>query len=263
MAFDHYSTSTSNFNEITTPVIYIVDNEEYERIALRKLLRSVGWQVEIFDSSEQFLAFPKSYSPSCLVLDVRLRGQSGMILQQEITKRGLNIPVIFTTRHGDIQMSVKAMKAGALDFLTKPYRDQDILDAVARAIECDAARLAAKRSTEELYRRYSTLRAREREVLGYVVSGMLNKSIASEMEVSEDTVKLHRGHVMKKMAATSLADLVRKATALNVRPLVQGHQFGNYVPGAKGEHDSQRRRTAPAPGVGSNIAEYVRQPRQS
>ncbi len=234
MDLDHYSISTSHFTENPTPVIYIIDDEECERIALSNLLRSVGWQVELFDSSAQFLAFPKYDSPSCLVLDVRLRGQSGMTLQQEIAKRGLNIPIIFATRHGDIQMSVKAMKAGALDFLTKPYRDQDILDAVARAIECDTARLVARKSSDELSRRYATLSSREQEVLSYVVSGMLNKSIAAAMGVSEITVKLHRGHAMRKMAATSLADLVRKATALNIRPLVQGHQSANYVRGAKG-----------------------------
>lgn len=200
------------------PVVYIVDDDEGMRLALSSLFRSIGLQVELFDSSHAFLAFPKHEAPSCLVLDVRLRGESGLAFQDELTKSGLRMPIIFMTGHGDIAMTVKAMKAGAVDFLAKPFREQDMLDAVSNALARDGERLAADRSTAGLRASYASLTPREREVMGFVITGMLNKQIASAMNLSEITVKIHRGQVMKKMGARSVADLVRKAEALHVDP---------------------------------------------
>lgn len=203
------------------PVVYILDDDEAMRLALSSLFRSIGLQVELFESSQAFLTFPKSEAaPSCLVLDVRLRGESGLAFQDELTKSGLRMPIIFMTGHGDIAMTVKAMKAGAVDFLAKPFREQDMLDAVSNALARDSERLAADRSTATLRASYSSLTPREREVMGFVVTGMLNKQIASAMNLSEITVKIHRGQVMKKMGARSVADLVRKAEALHVDPTV-------------------------------------------
>ncbi len=200
------------------PVVYILDDDEPMRLALGSLFRSIGLQVELFESSQAFLAFPKSEAPSCLVLDVRLRGESGLAFQDELAKSGLHMPIIFMTGHGDIAMTVKAMKAGAVDFLAKPFREQDMLDAVSNALARDNDRLASDRSTAALRASYSSLTPREREVMGFVVTGMLNKQIASAMNLSEITVKIHRGQVMRKMCARSVADLVRKAEALHVDP---------------------------------------------
>ena len=200
------------------PVVYIVDDDEPMRLALSSLFRSIGLQVEMFESSQAFLQFPKHDAPSCLVLDVRLRGESGLAFQDDLAKSGLHMPIVFMTGHGDIAMTVKAMKAGAVDFLAKPFREQDMLDAVSHALARDTERLAADRSTAALRASYASLTPREREVMGFVVTGMLNKQIASAMNLSEITVKIHRGQVMKKMGARSVADLVRKAEALHVDP---------------------------------------------
>jgi FixJ family two-component response regulator len=212
------STSNAGDRESSTSVVYIVDDDESMRLALGRLLRSVGQHVETFETSQEFLAFPKRDVPSCLILDVRLRGESGLAFQQEIAKGGLRIPILFMTGHGDIEMSVRAMKAGALDFFPKPFRDQDMLDAVTRALARDRERIAADQSKAALRARYESLTPREREVMGHVVAGLMNKQIASEMNLSEITVKIHRGQAMKKMESRSVADLVRKAEALDIRP---------------------------------------------
>ncbi|WP_206955901.1 response regulator transcription factor [Trinickia acidisoli] len=200
------------------PVVYVVDDDEGMRLALSSLFRSTGLHVVTFESSQTFLAFPKEETPSCLVLDVRLRGESGLAFQDELAKSGLYMPIVFMTGHGDIAMTVKAMKAGAIDFFAKPFREQDMLDAVSSALARDSERLAAERSIASLHASYESLTPREREVLEFVVGGMLNKQIASALNLSEITVKIHRGQVMKKMGARSLADLVRKAEALHVKP---------------------------------------------
>jgi FixJ family two-component response regulator len=199
-------------------VVYVLDDDEGIRLALSSLLRSVGLHVETFESSQAFLAFPKPPTPSCLVLDVRLRGESGLAFQEELGKSSLRMPIIFMTGHGDIAMTVKAMKAGAIDFLAKPFRDQDMLDAVSSALARDADRLAAEQSMASLCASYESLTPREREVMGYVVTGMLNKQIASALNLSEITVKIHRGQVMRKMGARSVADLVRQSEALRANP---------------------------------------------
>jgi FixJ family two-component response regulator len=199
-------------------VIYVVDDEKGIRQALEMLMRSVGLRVETFESPDEFLRFPRSAAPSCLILDVRLRGKSGMAFHQEIVNSGIRIPVIFMTGHGDIEMGVKAMKAGALDFLAKPFKDQDMLDAVAQALARDSERLTAETALAGLRTSYESLSPREKEVMVFVLSGLLNKQIASEMNLSEITVKVHRGQVMRKMNARSMPDLVRMAESLGVRP---------------------------------------------
>lgn len=201
-----------------TPIVYVVDDDESMRLALRNLLRSVGLAVETFGSVREFLSFPKAARPSCLILDVRLRGESGLAFQQEMARSGLRIPVLFMTGYGDIEMSVKAMRAGALNFFPKPFRDQDMLDAVTEALARDAERVASERSLATLRTAYDLLTPREREVMEFVISGLMNKQIAAQMNLSEITVKIHRGQVMKKMAARSVPDLVRKAEALGVEP---------------------------------------------
>ncbi|SIR17850.1 two component transcriptional regulator, LuxR family [Pseudomonas sp. B10] len=201
------------------PVVYVVDDDASMRQALDSLLRSIGLQVRTFDSAGDFLAQAQREVPGCLVLDVRLRGESGLTFQEQMEKNGLRIPVVFMTGHGDIAMSVKAMKAGAVDFLAKPFRDQDMLDAVASALARDRARLAAEHSGAVLCRAYETLTAREREVLGFVIAGLMNKQIAGQLNLSEVTVKVHRGQVMRKMAARSVADLVRITEALGIEPV--------------------------------------------
>jgi FixJ family two-component response regulator len=198
------------------PVVYVVDDDESMRFSLGTLLRSVGLRVETFDSPRDFLAFPKYDAPSCLILDVRLRGESGLAFQEQIAKSDVHMPIVFMTGHGDIPMTVKAMKAGAVDFLAKPFRDQDMLDAVTNALARDGERLAVEQSIAALRVAYESLTPREREVMGFVVAGLMNKQIASEMNLSQITVKIHRGHVMKKMAARSVADLVRKSESLGV-----------------------------------------------
>lgn len=200
------------------PVVYVVDDDESIRQALDALLRSVGLRVESFESAQEFLAHQKDDVPSCLILDVRLRGESGLAFQEQITNSDVRIPIVFMTGHGDIAMTVKAMKAGAVDFLAKPFRDQDMLDAVANGLARDGQRLATEQSTAALRAAYDSLTPREREVMGFVVSGWMNKQIAFELNLSEVTVKIHRGQVMRKMAARTVADLVRNSGSLGVKP---------------------------------------------
>jgi len=216
----HGSNSAATLSEgaSAASIVYVVDDDESIRVSVHSLLRSVGLRAEKFGSSEEFLAFPKPDLPSCLILDVRLRGESGLAVQQKIAKSDLRMPILFMTAHGDIEMTVKAMKAGALDFFSKPFRDQDMLDAVANALARDAERIETERSMSGLRACYESLTAREREIMGHVVTGLMNKQIASEVKLSEITVKIHRGQAMKKMAARSVADLVRKAEALGLGP---------------------------------------------
>ncbi|GAB5097200.1 response regulator transcription factor [Caballeronia sp. LP006] len=203
-------------NNTASAMVYVVDDDESMRQAVSNLLRSVGLKVETFGSAQEFLAFDMPDVPSCLILDVRLKGQSGLAVQEQIASSELSLPIIFMTGHGDIAMTVKAMKAGAQDFLAKPFRDQDMLDAVEQALANDAQRRATNRSVADLRHCYDTLTAREREVMAFVASGLMNKQIAAEMGLSEITVKIYRGQAMRKMGARSLADFVRKAEALGV-----------------------------------------------
>ena len=197
------------------PVVFVVDDDESMREALRSLLRSVSLRVETFGSAADLLRSKLPNVASCLVLDVRLPGVSGLDFQAELAKANIRIPIIFMTGHGD--MSVQAMKAGAVDFLTKPFRDQDMLDAVAAALERDRNRRKDEQQLSDLRARFEALTERESEVMGLVTAGLMNKQIAGELGLSEITVKIHRGHVMRKMAARSLADLVRMAEAIGVR----------------------------------------------
>lgn len=204
-----------------TSMVYVVDDDESVRRALVGLLRSVGLSVETFASSQEFLDHSKQNTPSCLILDVRLRGENGLQFQDAMASRNLRMPVVFVTGYGDIAMTVKAMKAGAQDFLAKPFRDQDMLDAVSNALAKDRERMLAEQSVLSLRASYDSLTPREREVVSFVLAGLLNKQIASEMNVSEVTVKMHRGQAMRKMAARSVADLVRKVQTLGVEPGVK------------------------------------------
>jgi FixJ family two-component response regulator len=198
------------------PLVFVVDDDVSMREAIRNLLRSVGLAVETFGSAQQFLSGTRPDAPACLVLDVRLPGLSGLDLQRQLAAANIEIPIIFITGHGDIQMSVRAMKAGAVEFLTKPFRDQDLIDAVQQAIERDRAALAERAATAELRARYESLTAREREVMQLVVRGLLNKQVAGELGMTEATVKLHRGKAMHKMQADSLADLIRMAEKIEM-----------------------------------------------
>jgi FixJ family two-component response regulator len=198
-------------------IVFVVDDDASLRDALRSLLRSVGLRVEVFGSAADFLKGRLPDAVSCLVLDIRLPGVSGLDFQAELAKAGIHIPIIFITGHGDIPMTVRAMKAGAVEFLAKPFRDQDLLDAVQVALERDRSRRAEDKAVHDLRTRFESLTPREQEVIGLVTAGLMNKQIAAELEVSEITVKVHRGNVMKKMGARSLADLVRMADALGLR----------------------------------------------
>ncbi|MGC4053363.1 MAG: response regulator transcription factor [Paludibaculum sp.] len=192
------------------PTVYVVDDDASVREALTNLLRSVGLKVETFSTAQEFIG-SKSYGPGCLILDVRLPGLSGLELQRQLTETSRELPIVFITGHGDIPMSVKAIKAGAVEFLPKPFRDQDLLDAVQQGIELDRMKRSRKDAVADLRERYQSLTSREHEVMKYVVLGLLNKQIAVELGVTESTVKLHRGRLMHKMGAESLADLIRSA----------------------------------------------------
>jgi FixJ family two-component response regulator len=198
-------------------VVLVIDDDASLREALSSLFRSVGLQVEVFGSAKEMLQRSPPEVASCLVLDIRLPGRSGLDLQAELTDADIRIPIIFITGHGDIPMSVKAMKAGAIDFLTKPFRDQDMLDAVKVALERDRKRRSDEKTASDLRVLYESLTPRERQVMGRVTDGLMNKQIAGEIGISEITVKIHRGNVMRKMGARSFADLVRMADMLEIR----------------------------------------------
>jgi FixJ family two-component response regulator len=200
------------------PTVFIVDDDQDFRDSLEALLDSIGLKVSTFSSAPQFLRSKLPDVVSCLVLDVRLPDLSGLDLQAELAKASISMPIIFVTGHGDIPMTVRAMKAGAADFLTKPFREQDMLDAVMRALERDRKRREVGRRLADLRSRLQALSPREREVMTLVTAGLMNKQIAARLDVTEVTVKAHRGHVMRKMGARSLADLVKIAEALEIRP---------------------------------------------
>jgi FixJ family two-component response regulator len=196
--------------------VFIIDDDRSMRQAIHDLVESVGLRAESFASGEEFLGVKQIVRPSCLVLDVRLPQMSGLDFQCRLADVGMQIPIIFITAHGDIPMSVRALKSGAVEFLTKPFRDQDLLDAIQQALERDRIAQEQQGEIHDLQQRYHALTAREREVMTLVVSGMLNKQIASEIGASEATVKVHRGHVMHKMQAVSVVDLVRMADKLEL-----------------------------------------------
>ncbi|MBY3193449.1 response regulator transcription factor [Rhizobium leguminosarum] len=208
-------TSSQPTNDVE-PAVYVIDDDAGVRDSLGLLFRSVGLRSELFRSANEFLQRKLPPNPSCLVLDVRLPGLSGFELHAELTRVNVQIPIIFITAHGDIPMSVRAMKAGAVDFITKPFRDQDMLDAVTAAITRDRTRLDAERARIDLQGLFASLTSREQEVMALVATGLMNKQIAAHVGLSEITVKIHRGHAMKKMHAKSLADLVKMAESLGI-----------------------------------------------
>jgi FixJ family two-component response regulator len=197
-------------------LVLVVDDDPLMRAAMQRLFRSVGMQAEVFASTAEFLQSKLADVPSCLILDVRLPGLSGLDFQSELIKAGIQIPIIFITGYGDIPMTVKAMKAGAIEFLPKPFREQDMLDAVRLGLDRDRARRIGERAVADVRSKFSSLTAREREVMALVAAGLMNKQIAGEMKLAEITVKLHRGNVMRKMDAKSVADLVRMADMIGI-----------------------------------------------
>ena len=219
----------------TGSVVFVVDDDASVRDSLRRLITSVGFKVEVFPSARAFLDARRLDAPGCLVLDVRLPGLSGLDLQRELVKTDAEVPIIFLTGHGDIPMSVRAMKAGAVEFLTKPFREQELLDAIRSAIDRDRTLRAERREGAELRRRHASLTPRERDVLARIVAGLLNKQIAGELGTTEATVKEQRGHVMAKMQAGSVAELVHFASRLGISPAGDGR-----VPGAEADHGARR-----------------------
>ena len=211
------SKSSHDPADAAEPIVVIVDDDAAVRVTLGTLFRSVGLRVESFGSVHEFAQSKLPDASSCLVLDIRLPGVSGLDFQTELAEADIRIPIIFMTGHGDVPMSVKAMKAGALDFLTKPFRDQDMLDAVTRALERDQKRRDNEKAVSELRTRFDSLTSREREVMALVVAGLMNKQVAFDLGVTEITVKVHRGHMMRKMRTRSLVDLVRMADLLGIR----------------------------------------------
>ncbi len=200
-----------------TPVVLVVDDDPEVREALSSLFRSIGLEPRLFASTAEFFQHKLPEAPCCIVLDIRLPGVGGLDFQAQLTKANIHIPIVMITGHGDIPMSVRAMKAGAIDFLTKPFRHQDMLDAVAQAIERDRKRRDSEKSLDELRGLFELLTTREREIMTLVTAGLMNKQVAAELGLSEITVKIHRGHLMRKMGLRSLADLVRAAEALGLR----------------------------------------------
>jgi FixJ family two-component response regulator len=199
------------------PIVFVIDDDVGMRATLSSLFRSMGLRVELFGSAQEFAQIKMPDVASCLVLDIRLPGVSGLDFQAKLAEADIRIPIIFMTGHGDIPMSVRAMKAGAVDFLTKPFRDQDILDAVIRAIERDQTRRNSEKGVSELRVLFDSLTSREREVMEHVVTGLMNKQIAAKLGITEITVKVHRGHMMRKMKARSVIDLVATADLLGIR----------------------------------------------
>ena len=199
-------------------VVFVVDDDPSIRRAIKLLLESIGLEVELFGSAQEFLPRGPTKGPGCLILDVRLPGVSGLDFQRQLNEAKINIPIIFISAHGDVPMTVRAMKAGAIEFLTKPFRDQDLLDAVQVALERDRARRQREGEIATLRERFESLSAREGEVVAMVVSGMLNKQIAAKIGITENTVKVHRSRAMEKMQAQSLADLVKMVERLGILP---------------------------------------------
>jgi len=205
-----------------TPIVFVVDDDLSVRESLELLIRQSGWQPQLFSSAQEFLAQPPVAAPSCLVLDFSLPGLNGLELQERIAAQRIDMPIIFITGYGDVPLTVKAMKAGAVEFLTKPFNDDVLLMAIQKAIERSQITLVHQEQMQQLRERYETLTAREREVLALVVAGLLNKQVAGELGISEITVKAHRGKAMRKMRARSLADLVKMAFSLRISPTEQG-----------------------------------------
>ena len=201
-------------------IVFVVDDDLSVRHSTERLMRSAGLEVQSFQSAREFLKHPRPKCPSCLVLDVRMPGLSGLDLQQELARAGIGIPIIFITGHGDIPMSVRAMKSGATEFLTKPFRSRTLLDAVRTAIEKDRSARKTRSEIEELRGRYNRLTPREREVLPLVAAGLLNKQVAAELDTTERTIKFHRAHIMQKAHAESLADLVRMVEKLGIKATI-------------------------------------------